>query len=74
MILNIIIESPTRGATDPEFRHSKQAYPHWSGGGGGWQGAAVCACRYLMLSMEIGPDSSAHCAMAREPKVACNQI
>ncbi len=29
---------------------------------------------YLMLSMEIGPDSSAYCEMAREPKVACNQI
>lgn len=21
--------STTRGATDPDFRHSKQAYPHW---------------------------------------------
>lgn len=74
MILGIIIESPTRGATDPDFRHSKQAYPHWSRGAGGEQGALVCTCRYLMLSMEIGPDSSVYCVMAREPKVACNQI
>lgn len=34
----------------------------------------VHACRCLMLSMEIGPDSSAYCIMAGEPKVACNQI
>lgn len=27
-----------------------------------------------MLSMEIGPDSSAYCVIARKPKVACNQI
>ena len=27
-----------------------------------------------MLSMEIGPDSSAYCTTAMEPKVACNQI
>lgn len=40
----------------------------------GVRGAPACACRYLMLSMEIGPDSSGHCVSAGEPKVACNQI